>query len=177
MRHRKDHRKLSRTASHRNAMLRNQVTSLFTYGRIETTVAKAKESRRLAERLITYVKRGDARSAATTDEKAKQASQVHARRLVARYVRTQDIVKKLFDDIVPNFEGRQGGYTRILRTRIRPGDAGKMAILELVKSEEQIKAERAALVAAEESGSKKSRGLFGGRKKKEAATEETETTE
>jgi len=173
MRHRKDHRKLSRTASHRNAMLRNQVTSLFTYGRIETTVAKAKESRRLAERLITYAKRGDVRSAAATDEKAKQASQVHARRMVARYVRSQDIVKKLFDDIVPHFEGRQGGYTRILRTRIRPGDAGSMAILELVKSDEQKKAERTARMAAEETSTKKSRGLFG-RKKKDADAPEAE---
>ena len=175
MRHRKDHRKLSRTASHRNAMLRNQVTSLFEHGRIETTVAKAKESRRLAERIITYAKRGDARAAAATDEKAKSASQVHARRLVARYIRSQDVVKKIFDDVAPHFADRQGGYTRILRTRIRPGDAGEMAILELVKSEEQKKAERAARMAEQESTTKKSRGLFGrGKKKKDEEAEAAE---
>src|SRR5690606_8673624 len=101
MRHRKDHRSLSRTASHRKAMLRNQVTSLFEHGRIETTVAKAKESRRLAERIITYAKRADVRAAAASSEKDKQAAQVHARRQVARFVHGPDVVKRIFDDIAP----------------------------------------------------------------------------
>ena len=85
MRHRKDHRKLSRTHSHRRALLRNLVTSLFQYERIETTVAKAKEARRLGERMITFAKRGD----------------VAARRHVARFVHGDDVVRKLFDTIAP----------------------------------------------------------------------------
>lgn len=170
MRHRNDHRKLSRTASHRRALLRNQVTSLFTHGRIETTVAKAKESRRLAERLITYAKRADVKVQSLSDDKAKAAVQVAARRQAARYIHGRDIVTKLFEDIAPHFAAREGGYTRIIKTRIRPGDAGEMAILELVKSEEQKKAERAAQRAAEEAAQKKS-GLFGRRKKKAAESE------
>ncbi|MEZ4650184.1 MAG: 50S ribosomal protein L17 [Candidatus Eisenbacteria bacterium] len=167
MRHRNDHRKLSRTASHRKALLRNQVTSLFTHGRIETTVAKAKESRRLAERLISYAKRADVKVGTLTDEKEKDAVRVAARRRAARFIHGRDIVTKLFDDIAPHMMEREGGYTRIIKTRIRKGDAGEMAILELVKSESQIKAERAARKAAEEAAQQKS-SVFRRRKKKEA---------
>ena len=161
MRHRKDHRALSRTASHRKAMLRNQVTSLFAHGRIETTVAKAKESRRLAERIITYAKRADARSAEAANEKDKQAAQVHARRQVARFVHGPDVVKRIFDDIAPWYKERPGGYTRILKTRVRKGDAGEMAILELVKSAEWKAAERKAREDAEAAANPepKKRGL------------------
>jgi large subunit ribosomal protein L17 len=120
MRHRKDHRKLSRTSSHRKALLRNLVTSLFIHERIETTVAKAKEARRLGERMITFAKRGD----------------IPARRHVARFVHGDDVVRKLFDTVAPWYAERQGGYTRIVRIGRRLGDAGETALLELVKSPE-----------------------------------------
>lgn len=126
MRHLRDRRKLNRTASHRRAMLRNLVTSLFAHERVETTVAKAKEARREAEHLITFAKRGD----------------LHARRQVGRYISDKDVVKKLFDTIAPWYAERNGGYTRILKTKQRLGDAGEMAFLELVKSEEQKAEER-----------------------------------
>jgi len=145
MRHRKDHRKLSRTSSHRKALLRNLVTSLFQYERSETTVAKAKEARRLGERLITFAKRGD----------------VAARRHVARFVHGNDIVKKLFETVAPWYAERNGGYTRIVRVGRRLGDAGETALLELVKSPElkeklRKDAEEAAKVAhaAAKSGGK-----------------------
>ncbi len=128
MRHLKDGRKLSRTATHRRALLKNLATALFEHERIETTLAKAKEARRVAERLITYAKRGD----------------LHSRRLVARSVRNPDVVRKLFDTIAPWYATRAGGYTRVLRTRSRLGDAGEMAVLELVKSAEQKAADRKA---------------------------------
>ena len=133
MRHRRDHRKLSRTAAHRKALLRNLVTALFQYERIETSVAKAKEARRLAERLITFAKRGD----------------VAARRHVSRFVMRPDVTKKLFDTVAPWYAERAGGYTRILRIGRRLGDAGETAYLELVKSVEQKEQERKAREAVE----------------------------
>jgi len=140
MRHRKDHRKLSRTHSHRRALLRNLVTSLIEHERIETTLAKAKEARRVGERMITFAKRGD----------------LSARRHVARYVHGESNVKKLFDTVAPWYETRQGGYTRILKLGRRLGDAGEMALLELVKSpelkEKLRKDEEAATKAAKAAG-------------------------
>ena len=140
MRHRKDHRKLSRTHSHRRALLRNLVTSLIEHERIETTLAKAKEARRVGERMITFAKRGD----------------LSARRHVARYVHGEDNVKKLFDTVAPWYETRNGGYTRILKLGRRLGDAGEMALLELVKSpevkEKLRRGEEAALKAAKAAG-------------------------
>jgi large subunit ribosomal protein L17 len=148
MRHRKDHRKLSRTREHRKALLRNLTTSLFLHERIETTVAKAKEARRMAERMITFAKRGD----------------VAARRHVARFVHGDHVVRKLFDTLAPWYADRNGGYTRIIKVGHRLGDAGETAFLELVKSpelkerlrkeaEERAKAERGAKAAAKK-GSK-----------------------
>lgn len=134
MRHRKDHRKLSRTFQHRRALLRNLVTALFQYERIETTVAKAKEARRLAERMITFGKQND----------------VAARRVVARFVFKPEIQDKLFTTIAPWYETRHGGYTRILRIGRRLGDAGETCYLELVKSVEQKQAEEQARIAAAE---------------------------
>ena len=116
MRHRKKGRKLSRTASHRRATLRNMATSLFRHGRIETTTAKAKELRPFAERLITLAKRGD----------------LHARRLAAGRVHDSEVLGKLFDDIGPRFAERPGGYTRILKLGARKGDAAEMSLIELV---------------------------------------------
>jgi large subunit ribosomal protein L17 len=142
MRHRKDHRKLSRTASHRRAVLRNLVTALFQYERIETTIAKAKESRRLAERLITFAKRGD----------------VAARRHVERFITRPDITRKLFETIAPWYADRPGGYTRIIRIGRRLGDAGETGYLELVKSAEQQEREREERLAAEETKDKGQKG-------------------
>jgi len=144
MRHRKDHRKLSRTSSHRRALLLNLVTSLIEHERIETTLAKAKEARRVGERMITFAKRGD----------------LHARRHVSRYVHGESNVKKLFDTVAPWYETRNGGYTRILKLGRRLGDAGEMALLELVKSPElkeklrkdQLEAEKAAKAAGKGTG-------------------------
>ena len=116
MRHRKAGRKLGRTASHRDAMLRNMVTSLLDQERIVTTVPKAKEARRVAEQMITLGKRGD----------------LHARRQALSYIRSKDVVAKLFDQLSSQYAERQGGYTRIIRTGNRAGDAAPMAILELV---------------------------------------------
>ena len=116
MRHRVSFRKLSRTHEHRRALLRNLVTSLFLHERIETTVAKAKEARRVAERMITFAKRGD----------------ISARRHVDSYVFDPAATRKLFDTIAPWYAERQGGYTRIIRIGPRPGDAAEMVYLELV---------------------------------------------
>jgi large subunit ribosomal protein L17 len=134
MRHRKDHRKLGRNWAHRRALLRNLVTALFEYERIETTVAKAKEARRLAERMITFAKRGD----------------VAARRHVARFVTKPAVLAKLFETLGPWYAERNGGYTRIVRIGHRLGDAGETAYLELVKTVEQKEKEREARIAAAE---------------------------
>jgi large subunit ribosomal protein L17 len=160
MRHRKDHRKLSRTASHRRAVLRNLVTALFQYERIETTVAKAKEARRLAERMITFAKRGD----------------LAARRHVARFVTRPDVVHKLFATIAPWYTERNGGYTRILRIGRRLGDAGETAYLELVKTAEQKETERKERIAAEEAREKALKGEAP-KKKKAAEKAEAEAAE
>jgi len=155
MRHNRDHRKLSRTASHRRALLRNMATALFEYERIETTVAKAKETRRLAERMITFAKRGD----------------VAARRHVARFIMKPAITSKLFDVIAPWYTERAGGYTRILRLGHRLGDAGETVYLELVKSVEQRQKEREDRLAAEEAKTAGKEGRKAARKEKEAAAE------
>jgi large subunit ribosomal protein L17 len=153
MRHRKDHRKLSRTREHRKALLRNLTTSLIQHERIETTVAKAKEARRMAERMITFAKRGD----------------VAARRHVSRFVHGDDVVRKLFDTVAPWYADRNGGYTRIIKVGRRLGDAGQTALLELVKSpelkerlrkeaEERAKAERAAAKGKKGKEAKEAKG-------------------
>lgn len=109
-------RKLGRPTDHRNAMLRNQVTSLLRTGRIETTLHKAKETQRMAERMITLGKRGD----------------LHARRQALAYIYDEDVVTELFAEIAPKYADRDGGYTRVLKLGPRRGDAAEMAILELV---------------------------------------------
>ena len=116
MRHGKKGRKLSRTASHRKATLRNMATSLFRHGRIETTTAKAKELRPFAERLITLARRGD----------------LHARRLAAQKIQDRTVLGNLFDEIAPRYAERPGGYTRILKLGNRKGDAAEMSLIELV---------------------------------------------
>src|SRR5262245_38103742 len=133
MRHRNSGRKLGRNASHRAALFNNLVTSLLTHGRIETTEAKAKELRKFADATITWgtsvsalLAKGDKASAA---EKAKI---LHARRMARQTVKTPDALQRLFSEIGPHFASRKGGYTRILKTRVRKGDAAPMAFVELV---------------------------------------------
>ena len=116
MRHQAKGRQLSRTSTHRRAMLSNMATSLFLHGRVVTTEAKAKELRPYAEKLITLARRGD----------------LHARRLAARKVRERDALTKLFSELGPRFAGRPGGYTRILKLGHRPGDGADVARIELL---------------------------------------------
>jgi large subunit ribosomal protein L17 len=121
MRHLKAGRKLGRNASHRLALMRNLTRALFTHGRIITTVEKAKEARRFAEKLITLGKR----------------KTLHARRLALAKLPDRDIVAKLFDEIAPRYHDRAGGYTRIIkRHQRRLGDSGHTAFLELLKEGE-----------------------------------------
>ena len=117
MRHRKDHRKLGRATDQRIALLRSQVDSLLRHSRIRTTLQKAKESQRMAEKLITIAKRGD----------------LAARRQVLRKVRDKDLVKHLFEEIAPRYATRPGGYTRVIKAGLRAGDSAQMAILELTE--------------------------------------------
>ena len=120
MRHRKSGVKLNRTTSHRQAMFRNMVTSLFKYERIKTTDAKAKELRRWADHIVTLAKRGD----------------LHARRLALSIVREKDVVHKLFEEAQERFGSRNGGYTRMIKIGRRSGDAAAMTLVELVRSDE-----------------------------------------
>ncbi|MCF6289753.1 MAG: 50S ribosomal protein L17 [Desulfobacterales bacterium] len=120
MRHRKAGNRLGRTSSHRKAMMRNMVTSLLEHERIVTTTPKAKELRKLADRMITLAKRGD----------------LHARRQALAVIRDKAVVAKLFDELKDEYMDRKGGYTRIIRTGTRPGDAASMAIIELVNYKE-----------------------------------------
>ena len=112
-------RKLGRTTDHRKAMLRAMVTFLLENGQIETTVTRAKEVRAVAEKMITIAKTND----------------LHSKRQVMAYVTKESVAKKLFDEIAPNYADRQGGYTRIIKTGPRRGDAAEMALIQLVKNQ------------------------------------------
>ena len=116
MRHRKDGRKLGRTASHRKAMLANMAANLFLHKQIRTTHPKALETRRFAEALITKAKRGD----------------LHSRRLVLKVIQQKEVVRILFDEIAPQYVDRNGGYTRIIKLGQRKNDAAHVSILALV---------------------------------------------
>lgn len=116
MRHNVMGRRLSRSTKHRKALFRNLATELFRHKRIKTTEAKAKSIQPIAERLITLARRGD----------------LHARRLAARELHDPTVLKKLFDEIGPDMQGRSGGYTRIYKLGPRQGDAAEMALIELV---------------------------------------------
>ena len=133
MRHRRAGRKLGRDASHRKALYANLAGALIEHGRIKTTVTKAKAVRPVAEQMITLGRRGD----------------LHARRQAMAFLRSQEVVHKLFAEVAPRFNERAGGYSRIIRLGPRPGDAAEMAYLELVdfSAEEQAeeKAERRRL--------------------------------
>ncbi|PLX47689.1 MAG: 50S ribosomal protein L17 [Desulfobulbaceae bacterium] len=127
MRHRKAGRRLGRTTSHRKAMVRNMVTSLLDQERIVTTTPKAKEVRKVADKMITLAKRGD----------------LHARRQALSFIQDKSVVAKLFEELGPEYKERPGGYTRIIRTGNRLGDAAPMAILELVNYQEKTGAAEA----------------------------------
>jgi large subunit ribosomal protein L17 len=124
MRHQIAGRKLGRTTSHRFAMLRNLVTSLFEHEKLKTTDAKAKELRPLAEKLIGLGKRGD----------------LHARRQVMAVVRKAEVVRKLFDTLSPRYKERNGGYIRIVKMGYRPGDGAPVSIVELISEGKEPKA-------------------------------------
>ena len=124
MRHRKKGRQLGRNSKHRWALFRNLVTSLLEHERIETTEAKAKELRGFTDRMITLGKQGD----------------LPARRRALGFLRSKAIVSKLFDEVAGRFQGRHGGYTRMIKTRRRVGDAAVMVAIELVSKREETAA-------------------------------------
>lgn len=126
MRHRVGFNRLDRKTSHRKAMLRNMVASLFRYERITTTKAKALEARRIADKMIT---------------RAKEDT-VHSRRIIAKDIGDKEVLNKLFTEIAPMFQERAGGYTRILKLGQRQGDAAEVVLLELVEKTEDKKEEK-----------------------------------
>ena len=127
MRHKVDGRLFGRPANQRKALLRGLVASLFEHERIETTVAKAKEVRKIAEKIITLGIKGD----------------LHAKRLALSYVPHRTAVAKLFNEIAPRFSGRNGGYLRIIQTRSRVNDSSQMAVIEFIDYEDIRKAKEA----------------------------------
>jgi len=124
MRHGKTGRKLGRTSSHRNAMLRNMVTSFLRYESVKTTDTRAKELRKLAEKMITLGKRGD----------------VHARRQALAVIRDRDVVTKVFSEFAQRYRDRSGGYTRIIKAGYREGDSAPISIIECVREDVGIQA-------------------------------------
>ena len=144
MRHKYKGRKLSRTHAHRKAMFRNMVTSLLRHERIVTTVPKAKELRGVADRCITYAKKGT----------------LHHRRLAARYVQDKEVLHTLFTDYAERYEDRPGGYTRIMRLGWRKGDAAEMAVIELVDAEVDVMRRRPAEDSDSEAGEVTSKETF-----------------
>ena len=128
MRHQRTGKKLGRDSSHRKALYANLTGALIEHGRITTTVTKAKAVRPIAEKMITLGRRGD----------------IHARRQAMAFLRSQEVVHKLFAEVAPRFKGRAGGYSRIVRIGPRPGDAAEMAYLELVDFSPEEQAEEKA---------------------------------
>jgi len=116
MKHRKSVLKLNRTSSHRKAMFRNMVTSLFKHDKIKTTEPKAKGLRKIADKMVTLAKRGD----------------LHARRQALAVIREKDVVHTLFNEVSEKFNSRQGGYTRIIKLGPRKGDVAPMVQIELI---------------------------------------------
>lgn len=125
MRHKVAGRNFGRTANQRKALLRGLVSALIEHQKIETTLAKAKETKRIAEKLLTLALRGD----------------LHAKRLVLAEIPNRGIVVKLFDEIAPRFKGRNGGYLRIVHTRLRVNDRAQMAVLEFIDYADVLKKE------------------------------------
>jgi large subunit ribosomal protein L17 len=128
MRHNKSGKRLGRNSSHRKAMMRNMVTSLFAHEKITTTDIRAKELRKIAEKMITLGKRGD----------------IHARRQAMQVIRDRKVVGKLFDLVAPRYKDRPGGYTRIIKLGQRTGDNASLSLIELVEEEFTAKPRKAA---------------------------------
>lgn len=128
MRHRVDHRKLGMKTEHRLAVLRNLLTSLIMAEGIKTTVARAKELRRLAEKMISYGKKGD----------------LHHKRLAMRYLRSREALKKLFEDLAQRYKDRNGGYTRITRLGFRKGDGAEISLIEFIGRPPKVKKPKTA---------------------------------
>jgi len=141
LRHGRKVKKLGRTRAHRLALLKNLVRALFTYERIQTTLPKAKEARRTAERIVSFARKNT----------------VAARRQAGRFITDKDLLKKLFDVIGSRFADREGGYTRIYRLGPREGDGTEMALLELVIREESHKEKQAKAKAKKGRGRKKTK--------------------
>ena len=139
MRHRKKGRQLGRNTKHRTALFRNLVTSLLEHERIETTEAKAKEIRGLAEKMITLGKDGS----------------LHARRQALSFIQKKEVVSKLFDTVAGRYRERAGGYTRMIPTRRRPGDAAELVALELIAGEESVETEKDLAVSSDVESSNK----------------------
>src|SRR5262252_6719611 len=141
MQHRKLGRRFSRDSGHRQAMFSNLAASLVRHEQIVTTLAKAKDLKRVMDKYITLAKRGD----------------LNSRRLAAARMRDEAMVKKLFDVLAPRYKGRSGGYTRVLRAGYRHGDSAPVAVIELVDRDTSVKGkedrERHAAMAAAQSGS------------------------
>ena len=134
MRHRKRGRKLGRTSSHRKALFRNQATALFEHEQIRTTLPKCKELRRVAEKLITLAKQGDL-NARRQAAKMLYGTNLHYKPGRGENPTTLDkhaVLRKLFDDIAPRYQDRNGGYTRIIRGELRKGDGTQMGYIQLV---------------------------------------------
>ena len=123
MRHRKAGKQLGRNTSHRRAMLRNMVTSLFEHEQIVTTDAKAKVVRPVAEKMITLAKRGD----------------LHARRQALAYMKDKGVIHKLFGDLKDRYLDRQGGYLRIVKKGVRKGDGASVSVIQLLPADESVK--------------------------------------
>ncbi len=130
MRHRKARHKLGMNTSHREAMLRNMVTSVLEHEQIVTTDARAKAVRSLVDKMVTLGKRGD----------------LHARRQALSFVRSETVTSKLFDEIAPRFAGRDGGYCRIVKKGFRKGDSAPVSVVELIDRSPKSKAEKKTAV-------------------------------
>jgi len=157
MRHRKSGAKLNRTSSHRKAMFRNMVTSLFKHDRIRTTDTKAKELRGWADHIITLAKRGD----------------LHARRQAMSIIREKDVVHKLFAEVSDRFGKVSGGYTRVIKLGRRPGDAAPVSLIELITPESREKKKPAK--KAKPAPAKKAETKTEEKKPAEVTEEQTET--
>lgn len=160
MRHRVHGRKLGRTSAHRKALFRNQLTALFTHERITTTLAKAKDLRPVAERMVTLARTGT----------------LPARRKVLTFVPDKEVVQRLFDEIAPRFMNRPGGYTRVLKLGRRHGDNAEMAIIELVDYELK-EGESPSEEKGKGSFVDRAKSMFGGGKKETEEVEEVEAAE
>ncbi len=154
MRHLKAGRNLGRAPSHRSAMVRNMVTSLFKHEQLETTDARAKELRQVAEKMITLAKRGD----------------LHARRQALATIREKAVVHKLFDELKDRFTDRQGGYVRVVKKENRKGDGALISIIQLLLQEEEKKKgkKKGKAGTADKAGAKKKKEAKPKEKKKPA---------